>query len=142
MPPEPTFQIEDHPDPADLRLLEDQIIAYNYARTGDASGRDLAIFVRDAAGGLVAGIAGYTWGGFCEIKLLWVAESARGRGYGAQLLAAAEREAIERGARRVILDTYSFQAPDFYRRQGYAVFGQVEECPAGQTRYYLMKVLQ
>lgn len=80
----------------------------------------------DAAyGGLVAeGI-----GDWMVISLLWVEESFRGRGFGTSLLAAAETEAKKRGAAGILVDTYSFQAPAFYRKNGYSSYGQVENFP-------------
>ena len=63
------------------------------AATGIADGEGLAIFVRDAGGRMVAGIAGYTWGRSSEIRQLWVETSPRRQGLGTRLLGAAEAEA-------------------------------------------------
>jgi len=35
------------------------------------------------------------------------------------------------------LDTYSFQALEFYERLGYAVFGTLDNYPPGQKRIFL-----
>ena len=139
---EAPLTVEDQPSAADLNFLEDQINAYNMARVGAYDGRDLAIFVRDKAGRIVAGISGYTWAGFCEIQFLWVDESLRQRSYGTQLLRSAEEEARARGCSLIVLGSYSFQAPDFYRRHGYEVVGLVEDCPVGYVHYYFRKPLR
>jgi len=133
--------IEDQAAAADLAFLEEQINAYNMAKTGAYDGRGLASFVRDEQGTIVAGISGYTWAGFCEIQFLWVHETRRHQGYGTQLLQAAETEARARGCALLILSSYSFQAPDFYRRHGYQEVGRIENCPPGQTHYYFKKAL-
>jgi hypothetical protein len=39
------------------------------------------------------------------------------------------------------LDTFSFQAPDFYKQHGYQVFGELQDFPSGHQRYYLKKQL-
>lgn len=42
----------------------------------------------------------------------------------------------------VFLDTFSFQARPFYKRQGYRVFGSIEDHPPGHARQFLMKRLE
>jgi ribosomal protein S18 acetylase RimI-like enzyme len=72
---------------------------------------------------------------------MWVREELRGRAYGRSLLTLAEEEARQRGARHAHLDTFSFQAPGFYERHGYRVFGELQDFPRGHRRYYLTKEL-
>ena len=52
-----------------------------------------------------------------------------------------EEIAKERSANLVHLDTFDFQAKDFYLKHGYEVFGVLEDCPKGHKRYYMKKVL-
>ena len=52
---------------------------------------------------------------------------------------AAEQEARDRGCSHAHCDTYDFQALPFYQKLGYQVFGQLEDYPAGHTRYFLQK---
>jgi hypothetical protein len=54
---------------------------------------------------------------------------------------AAEMEAKARECTRATLDTYSFQAPSFYERLGYKIVAAVEDFPAGQKHYTLVKDL-
>jgi GNAT superfamily N-acetyltransferase len=75
------------------------------------------------------------------VDLLWVKAELRGRGYGRQLLARAEEEARTRGAKNIYLDTFSFQSPDFYKKQGYEIFGELDDYPAGHQRFFLKKHL-
>jgi GNAT superfamily N-acetyltransferase len=72
---------------------------------------------------------------------MWIKEELRGCGYGHKLLLAAEQEARQRGARNAYLDTFSFQAPDFYKKHGYQVFGVLKDFPDGHQRIYLTKQL-
>jgi GNAT superfamily N-acetyltransferase len=134
--------VETRPDPADVQFLDDQINAFNIAATGVDDARLLAIFVRDAVGTLLAGIVGWTWGGCCEIRYLWVAEAQRGQGLGSRLLAAAEHEALARGCDQLILSTHEFQAPAFYQRHGYEIVGAVDNYPRGYHQFYLRKILR
>src|SRR5258707_8783235 len=133
--------LSDEPRPEDVKFLEDQIDEHNMLRTGRRDFRPLASFVRDDNGAIVAGLYGFTWAGWLEIKSLWVREDLRGRGHGRRLLAAAEAEARVRGCHRVWLDSYTFQAPTFYQQFGYEVFGQLPDYPAPHGRVFLTKTL-
>jgi GNAT superfamily N-acetyltransferase len=74
------------------------------------------------------------------IRYLWVSDSLRGRGIGRELMAGAEAHALERGCHSAWLDTFSFQAPGFYPRLGYTVFGELDY-PPGHKRIFLQKRL-
>lgn len=86
-----------------------------------------------------AGLTGETFGNWLCIKYLWVSEDLRGRGIGSQLLQSAENEAMKRGAKYVFVDTFSFQAPEFYRKHGYKEVFQLYEYPYTGSRSYFTK---
>lgn len=136
------LSILDAPDRDEVQFLEDRIDEFNMAHTGITDVRILAIVVRDRDGAIVAGIHGWTWGRSCEVKTLWVHEQWRGHGVGRRLMTAAEHEARARGASQIVLSTHSFQAPDFYRRLGFEVVGQVDDHPVGHRSIYLRKLLR
>jgi hypothetical protein len=70
--------VETHPTPADVQFLEDRLHEYNEAQTGMTDGQLLALFIRDAQHTIQAGLAGWTWGGCCYIRYLWVHADLRG----------------------------------------------------------------
>ena len=76
-----------------------------------------------------------------EVSVVWVDEAWRGRGLGRELMMRAEQEARRRSCRYARLATSDFQAPDFYRKLGYALYGTLENCPRGVTVYYFRKDL-
>jgi len=135
------IRVIDDPAAGDLEFLEEQINDYNCAATGYRDGRHLAIFLRDAAGAIRAGLSGHTWGGCAEVKFFWVRESERHAGLGTALLRAAEAEAKARGCTQVVLGTHSFQAPAFYAKHGYTVCGEIPDYPSGYAQLFLRKVL-
>ncbi|HYK90111.1 MAG TPA: GNAT family N-acetyltransferase [Acidobacteriota bacterium] len=136
-----SWTIETEPNPADVEFLEDRINEYNSSTTGITDARSLALFERDAEGHILAGLYGWTWGGTCEVRFLWVAACLRGKGRGRRILTAAEEEAVRRGCAQIVLSTHSFQAPEFYFKMGYATVGQYGEYPAGHMSYFLRKPL-
>ncbi|MGB8646897.1 MAG: GNAT family N-acetyltransferase [Anaerolineae bacterium] len=133
--------IESDPRPQDVQFLEDRINDYNFETTGITDGKLLSIFLRDSRGAIRAGIYGWTWGGACEIRFLWIHVEWRGQGIGRKLMGVVEEEARNRGCGQVVLDTHSFQAPEFYNKLGYEVQGVVEEYPRGHQKIYLCKRL-
>ena len=53
----------------------------------------------------------------------------------------AEHEAVKRGCTHAYTCTFSWQAPEFYRRLGYEVFGVLEDYPPGSSLTYATKRL-
>jgi GNAT superfamily N-acetyltransferase len=120
---------DDRPDDAEaLRAL---LHAYNTARTGYGDGQQLNCYLRDEDGTLIAGLDGFTWGGYARIEYLWVHESHRGAGLGRRLVEAAVAEARRRRCATIILDTHTFQAPEFYSALGFIEVGRTTGTPRG-----------
>jgi GNAT superfamily N-acetyltransferase len=117
------------------------INAYNAQQAGDDKPKPVCYVLLGPGQEIVGGVIGIVYWDWFAIELMWVQEGLRGRGYGHQLLTLAEDEARERGARNAHLDTFSFQAPGFYEKHGYRVFGELHDFPAGHKRYYLAKEL-
>ena len=96
----------------------------------DKDGKEIA--------GILAGI-GY-WNGL-EIKILWVDENFRNNGLATKLLNYVETTAKEKGATISMLDTFDFQAPGFYLKNGYDQIGEINDFPKGRKRIYFSKKL-
>lgn len=100
--------------------LSDELDQVNAEATrGTAPARELTVQIHDDAGGLAAGMSGWTWGVAAGIAMTWVRADARGLGLGARLLTDFETEAEQRGCTHVFVTSFTFQAPDFYQRHGY-----------------------
>jgi len=122
-----------------MQLLEDGIYEYNIKNVNKDDGRYFSRVVLSDSKDIVAGIAGWTWAGVCEITQLWVDGSARKNGLGKMLLEAAEAEATGRGCHTIMVRTFSFQAPGFYGKNGYKTEHVIEGFPAGHDYYILIK---
>jgi GNAT superfamily N-acetyltransferase len=126
----------------DENELREAIHAFNRETTGYGEGLSLSCFLRDDDGVLVAGIDGFTWGGYARVDMLWVDAHLRGHGLGRRLLEAAEAEARARGCRTIVLDTHEFQAPEMYRRFGYEEVGATVDTPVGWRQFLFQKLLE
>lgn len=135
------IQMTAQPAGADWQLMEENIGRFNIQTTGYDDYLPLAIFVRDAAGVIIAGLTAFTWGGTLRVLYIWLHEDWRRHGYGTQLLAMAEQEALARGCKQAVLDTHSFQAPAFYPARGYTVCGMTDDNPVGFQQITFQKRL-
>lgn len=88
-------------------------------------------------GGLLARIV-WDW---MYVEILSVPSAIRRMGHGRRLMARAEAEARDQGCRGVWVDTFTFQAPGFYERLGYELFGELPDHPVGQARRFYRKLL-
>lgn len=113
--------------------------AYNRKFVPDTA--DLSLAVRDEAGRIVGGCDAFRMGELVFLDVLWVAEECRGSGLGGCILAQLEEEAARQGARRVELNTFAFQAPGFYEKQGYRRIGALEPAVGEYGHYFYVKEL-
>ena len=125
----------------ELRFIHQSLAAFNEAIAGDSHYLPLHLIARDDSGLVIGGLLGDTYWGWLAFNILWLREDLRGQGLGSRLLRMAEDEARQRGCKNAHLDTFDFQAIDFYRKYGYTVFGQLDDLPPGHTRYFLRKTL-
>ncbi len=124
-----------------ITQIEDSLRGNNIALIGEQDRLKVVVTGCDAANNLQAGIVGVVGWNWLFISMLWVAEGFRGQGYGTALLLQAEKIAKENGCVGIYVDTMSFQAPDFYKKHGYAEFGRLEDFPIGHSRIWLKKAL-
>ncbi|MGU7784382.1 GNAT family N-acetyltransferase [Burkholderia sp. PU8-34] len=123
-------------------LISSKLNEYNNAITNQPDNTALDVYVTDPkTGEVLGGLVGRTSLGLFFVDLLYVPESLRKDGLGSRLLQAAEAEAKQRGCARAVLYTISFQAPAFYEKHGYRVFGEVPCEPAGAARVFMVKEL-
>jgi GNAT superfamily N-acetyltransferase len=139
----PNLHISSEPDASreECSIIGDAVDNFNVRVTGDENYYPVNQFLRDEAGAIRGGVLADLWGGWLHVKFLWVEEALRERGYGSQLLQAAEDEARAKGGRNAYVETFSFQARPFYERHSYHVFGELEDHPPGHNYYFLRKAL-
>jgi GNAT superfamily N-acetyltransferase len=131
----------DDPEKSAWGIIGRGVGNYNREHAGDTKFHRLCFALITPDQTIVGGVLGEMYWDWLCVELLWVKDELRGQGYGRRLLTHIEDEARKLGARNAHLDTFSFQAPDFYKKHGYQVFGELPNYPAGHQRYYLMKQL-
>jgi GNAT superfamily N-acetyltransferase len=101
--------------------------------------RALGAFAHDAAGVVLGGAVGRTWGACCELQQLWVRPELRGSGLGSALMRRFEAGAAARGCTTFYLETWSFQARPFYERFGYTVAHELTGFAPGMAKYVMLR---
>ncbi len=145
------FRIEtgvdrDRRDQLRIRLREADTAASPVIRSlrGTPGEREvpLHVWALTGEGELAGGLVGHTWAAWLHVAHLWVDDAHRGTGLGSRLLSSAEGTAREdRDCRAARLETWDFQAPEFYKKQGYEVVCAIPDYPPGVTEYTLTKRL-
>ena len=127
-------------DPTERQLAEIERGLDDY-NAGVASARTVnrvrAVFVE--GGRVVAGLDAATYWGKLHVRLLWVHPDHQSRGLGTRLMLWAEEQGRNLGCKSAMIDTMSFQAPEFYARLGYHQFGMSEGYEGGASRHYFEK---
>jgi GNAT superfamily N-acetyltransferase len=131
--------LTDAPESADIAVVSDGLDEYNAQQIGIRDWRPLAVLLRDGDE-VVGGLTGRTSLGLWFVDLMYLPDRLRGSGLGAEILRRAEAEAVRRECRSGVL--YTFQAPGFYEKLGWRIFGEVPSHVPGATRLYLTKRLQ
>lgn len=117
------------------------LVRFNRSKAGRLDYSRDVITVRGTRGRLLGGLILQSYWRESYIELLWLSAPARAEGYGSRLIQEAERRARRRGSRLIHVNTYSFQAPGFYKKHGYRLFGSIPGSPRGATKYFYVKRL-
>lgn len=130
-----------NPTENEIKYIREALTRFNRENVCDDEHTPINIVEYDDDGTIIGGIIGGSYWGWMYIDILWVDEEHRGKGIGSKLLREAERKGLTRGCHHVHLDTMSWQAPEFYRKQGYEVIGTLPNIPSGNQKYLLIKAL-
>ncbi len=135
------YRITNIPTEQDKDEIFQELLKYNLERIECKDVKELGIFLEDEQGKKVAGLVGDTHGNWLEIEYLWVSETLRGQDIGTEIIYKAESIAKERGCKYVFLNTFSFQAKEFYFKLEYQEVFSLEDYPLTGKRHYFVKKL-
>ncbi|HWJ75323.1 MAG TPA: GNAT family N-acetyltransferase [Kaistia sp.] len=139
---QPLIVLAEAPQEADHQAILEALIAYNDAAGGPSGYQPVAVLVRHPeTGATIGGLWGRILYDWLFVELLVAPAEFRGTGLGTRLMQTAEAKARASGCVGVWLDTFAFQAPEFYRRLGYEQFGELPDHPRGSSRHFFMKRL-
>lgn len=129
----------------DQNFIVSKLVEYNLSQVlpvQEFHFQDVSRKIVDEDGKIVAGVVGKLNAWNClHIDFLWVDREYRKKGLGSEILSEVEAVSKEYGCYLVYLDTFDFQAKDFYLKHGYRVFGTLNNCPPNHKKYFLEKSL-
>jgi ribosomal protein S18 acetylase RimI-like enzyme len=137
------IQVDYQMDERDTAVVANGLGAFNTPFLGGKKGLSFALYLRDEKDQVVGGVLAWMRPGIgllC-IDTLWVDEALRNRGFGTQLIQAAENEGLKNGCTHAQLETLPFQAEEFYKGLGYTRIGLVEKLYGDHDAIYLRKSL-
>ena len=134
------MDITDSPDPASREAILDVLIAHTEQQLGPRPPKcDLGLFLRGPDGAVIGGLSAVCYWDWMFVETFFLPEALRGGGLGRRLMAVAESYAARFGCAGIWLNTLSFQAPNLYRKLGFAEVGRLDDYPPGHKRYWFAK---
>ncbi len=135
---------EPEPQAETRAAILDGLVSFNSKQTAGQFGlpHNIALALKDPdTGASIGGLTARISYSRMFVELLFVPDHLRGQGTGRKLMERAEEVAREHGCVGIWLDTFTFQAPGFYQKLGYTVFGEISNYPPGSSRFFLHKHL-
>jgi len=133
--------VNSEPNPEDRQIMVDGMLAYHKSKGHPRKTEFYSILLRGIDRKVVGTIVvSFLWNGM-HINSLWIDDLIRNQGWGSKLLKMAEEEGMKRGCALAYTDTYSWQAPLFYEKMGYALYGKLDDFPKGSSLSYYCKKL-
>ena len=126
----------------DKQYIDDELYKFNLKHfPADLGGRyeEISLYLRDDNGIVRGGILAEVCWNWLEIHTFMIDEDIRKSGFGTKLLLELEKKAIEKECDFIKVDTLSFQALGFYEKNGYQVFGSLDNVGRNYKHYYLKK---
>ncbi len=137
-----TIEFTDAPTEQQRDAVKAGIRAYNVKHLPEGDVIPVACIAKDETGEIVGGLTGEQFHQGVFVEFLWVDDTQRHSGVGSALMSKLEQEGRERGVKDLFLDTYSFQALDFYLKLGFKRVGEYTDYPSkGIVKYFLQKAI-
>ena len=129
------------PSQTDNAVISEGLIASNAHIVGERD-KAFSIFLKNDSGKILGGIQAFLDTESVYIDVLWVEEKLQKKGYGTKLLDVAELEAIKNGCKFLTVDTWDFQAEEFYLKKRYERIGEVKNYWRGHSKIFLRKKIR
>lgn len=133
--------IQGEPSEEDRKVMVDGMLAHHASQGHPRVTEQYTVILRNEKKEVLGmAIGAFRWKGM-RIETLWVDKSVRNNDWGTKLIQMLEDEARKRNCTVAYTDTYSWQAPAFYEKMGYKLYGKLDY-PKGHYLSYYSKNLE
>jgi GNAT superfamily N-acetyltransferase len=134
----PTIRSTDPIAPATREAIIEPPLAHNQWHGLGLEGEEMAFALSDDDGAIAGGLLGFWRDGWLFVASLSVRDDLRGHGFGRGLVQQAIAWVRQRDGKGLWLDSYGFQAPDFYRHLGFREMGRLPDYLPGSDRIWFV----
>lgn len=131
------YFIENNPNASDDKVIRDGIVDFN-AKIIKEKSSHFSVFAKDGAQ-IIGGALIWEHSDALYIDVLWCNEKYRKQGIGTKIITMIDDAAKNKGLPKIFVDTYEFQAQDFYKKHGFYCIGIVPEYMLGHDRIFMRK---
>ncbi|WP_067140071.1 GNAT family N-acetyltransferase [Oceanivirga salmonicida] len=129
----------------DIDYIENMLLIHNKESLKLTQRTPYKVFsyvIKSDSNKIIGGIVGCSvlWK-ILYIETLWVDKNYRNKKYGTKLLNKLLSDAKKYGCRIAHLDSFDFQGYEFYLKNGFEIFGVLENSPENHKEFFLKKVL-
>lgn len=131
------YLIENNPDAPDDKIIRDGIVDFN-GHIINEKATHFSVFAKDGTQ-IIGGALIWEHSDALYIDVLWCNEKYRKQGIGTKIITMIDGVAKNKGLPKIFVDTYAFQAQDFYKKHGFYCIGIVPEYMLGHDRIFMRK---
>lgn len=117
------------PNKKDIDSIYQGLVDFNEAFVPNIRNENIALFVRGTDDEIQGGLVAIVLGEALRVEYFWLSEEIRGVGVGSSMINRLVEEVNNRELHGIYLDTYSFQAADFYQSHGFKEVGRYPDFP-------------
>lgn len=131
------YIIENNPNSSDDKVIRDGIVNFN-SQVINEKATHFSIFAKNN-GKIIGGALIWEHSDALYIDVLWCVENYRKKGVGTKIINLINNTARDKGLSKIFVDTYAFQAQDFYKKHGFYDIGTIPKYLKNHDRIFLRK---
>jgi len=131
------YSIENTPDASDDKVIRNGIVDFNTQIIKEKASH-FSIFAKDDTQ-IIGGALIWEHSDALYIDVIWCNEKYQKQGIGTKIIAMIDDVARNKGLPKIFVDTYEFQAQDFYKKNGFYCIGIIPKYLKDNDRIFMRK---